>query len=73
MAIYRHDIFIFILETDKNRRLQCDYNNGKCPKVGALSICCLSCRQFVKCPFREKKSFYKILIWIMTVCAIDAA
>lgn len=28
MAIYRHDIFIFILETDKNRRLQCDYNNG---------------------------------------------
>ena len=28
MAIYRHDIFIFILETDKNRRLQCDYYTG---------------------------------------------
>ena len=30
---------------------------SKCPKPGSLSNCSLICRQFVQCPFREKKLF----------------
>ena len=39
----------------------------KCPKVGALSICCLSCRQYAKL------CFTKIYMLVATVSAIDAA